>query len=243
MEGTKQEILNEIKSLMVSIQTQVSELEMKLSALEQMVDSDNGIEPEAISISLEDFDVSVDDLDVEELAPVEVEEVTVEEVAVEPEVEVAEEPEVEEGVDEPEVEEVVDEPVVEEDMPLFGAQETVADSFESIVRAKHKKSLLDSASSKKTVVDAMVSRRAWMSDMPGSEVRDVRSAISLNDRVLFINNLFSENPSFFQDAVNYINSAEDMDSVVEYFETNYPAWNMESEIVYRFMMAVRRKVR
>lgn len=234
MEGTKQEILNEIKSLMVSIQTQVSELEMKLSALEQMVDSDNGIEPEAISISLEDFDVSVDDLDVEELAPVEVEEVTVEEVAVEPEVEVAEEPE---------VDEVVDEPVVEEDMPLFGAQETVADSFESIVRAKHKKSLLDSASSKKTVVDAMVSRRAWMSDMPGSEVRDVRSAISLNDRVLFINNLFSENPSFFQDAVNYINSAEDMDSVVEYFETNYPAWNMESEIVYRFMMAVRRKVR
>jgi hypothetical protein len=243
MEGTKQEILNEIKSLMVSIQTQVSELEMKLSALEQMVDSDNGIEPEAISISLEDFDVSVDDLDVEELAPVEVEEVTVEEVAVEPEVEVAEEPEVEEVVDEPVVEEVVDEPMVEEDMPLFGAQETVADSFESIVRAKHKKSLLDSASSKKTVVDAMVSRRAWMSDMPGSEVRDVRSAISLNDRVLFINNLFSENPSFFQDAVNYINSAEDMDSVVEYFETNYPAWNMESEIVYRFMMAVRRKVR
>jgi hypothetical protein len=243
MEGTKQEILNEIKSLMASIQTQVSELEMKLSALEQMVDSDNGIEPEAISISLEDFDVSVDDLDVEELAPVEVEEVTVEEVAVEPEVEVAEEPEVEEVVDEPVVEEVVDEPMVEEDMPLFGAQETVADSFESIVRAKHKKSLLDSASSKKTVVDAMVSRRAWMSDMPGSEVRDVRSAISLNDRVLFINNLFSENPSFFQDAVNYINSAEDMDSVVEYFETNYPAWNMESEIVYRFMMAVRRKVR
>jgi hypothetical protein len=243
MEGTKQEILNEIKSLMASIQTQVSELEMKLSALEQMVDSDNGIEPEAISISLEDFDVSVDDLDVEELAPVEVEEVTVEEVAVEPEVEVAEEPEVEEVVDEPVVEEVVDEPMVEEDMPLFGTQETVADSFESIVRAKHKKSLLDSASSKKTVVDAMVSRRAWMSDMPGSEVRDVRSAISLNDRVLFINNLFSENPSFFQDAVNYINSAEDLDSVVEYFETNYPAWNMESEIVYRFMMAVRRKVR
>lgn len=243
MEGTKQEILNEIKSLMVSIQTQVSELEMKLSALEQMVDSDNGIEPEAISISLEDFDVSVDDLDVEELAPVEVEEVTVEEVAVEPEVEVAEEPKVEEVVDEHVAEEVVDEPMVEEDMPLFGAQETVADSFESIVRAKHKKSLLDSASSKKTVVDAMVSRRAWMSDMPGSEVRDVRSAISLNDRVLFINNLFSENPSFFQDAVNYINSAEDLDSVVEYFETNYPAWNMESEIVYRFMMAVRRKVR
>ena len=243
MEGTKQEILIEIKSLMVSIQTQVSELEMKLSALEQMVDSDNGIEPEAISISLEDFDVSVDNLDVEELAPVEVEEVTVEEVAVEPEVEVAEEPEVEEVVDEPVVDEVVDEPMVEEDMPLFGAQETVADSFESIVRAKHKKSLLDSVSSKKTVVDAMVSRRAWMSDMPGSEVRDVRSAISLNDRVLFINNLFSENPSFFQDAVNYINSAEDLDSVVEYFETNYPTWNMESEIVYRFMMAVRRKVR
>ena len=242
MEGTKQEILNEIKSLMASIQTQVSELEMKLSALEQMVDSDNGIEPEAISISLEDFDVSVDDLDVEELAPVEVEEVTVEEVAVEPEVEVAEEPEVEEVVDEPVVEEVVDEPMVEEDMPLFGAQETVADSFESIVRAKHKKSLLDSASSKKTVVDAMVSRRAWMSDMPGSEVRDVRSAISLNDRVFFINNLFDEDAQAFVNALSSINAMTSLDEVVEFITSQYPGWNLNSEIVYRFMMAVRRKV-
>ena len=34
------------------------------------------------------------------------------------------------------------------------------------------------------VIDMKASNPAWLKDMPGPEVKDVRSAISLNDRVL-----------------------------------------------------------
>ena len=39
-----------------------------------------------------------------------------------------------------------------------------------------------------------------------------------------------------------INSMASLDEVVEFVTAQYPDWNLNSEIVYRFMMAVRRKV-
>ena len=79
--------------------------------------------------------------------------------------------------------------------------------------------------------------------MPGSPVKDVRSAISLNDRILFINKLFDEDPIAFQEAIGKVNSFETFAQVVEYIITEHSDWNLESDTVYRFMMAVRRKVR
>ena len=34
-----------------------------------------------------------------------------------------------------------------------------------------------------------------------------------------------------------------LDQVVEYVREQFPSWDMGSELVYRFMMAVRRKIR
>ena len=79
--------------------------------------------------------------------------------------------------------------------------------------------------------------------MPGGAVKDIRSAISLNDRILFINKLFAEDPIAFQTAVGKLNTMESLEQVVEYVVAEHPDWNLESDIVYRFMMAVRRKVR
>ena len=86
-------------------------------------------------------------------------------------------------------------------------------------------------------------RQLWWTDMPGSPVRDIRSAISLNDRILYINTLFNEDPMIFQDAVNAINGLNSLREVVGYVKERFPQWNMDSEIVYRFMMAARRRVR
>ncbi|MGM9736705.1 MAG: hypothetical protein ACI3ZL_09875 [Candidatus Cryptobacteroides sp.] len=96
---------------------------------------------------------------------------------------------------------------------------------------------------REAVIDAMAQKQPWRTDMPGSPVKDIRSAISLNDRILFINTLFGENPMTFQAAVAAINSMESLDEVVDYVQANFPQWNMESEIVYRFMMAARRRVK
>lgn len=78
--------------------------------------------------------------------------------------------------------------------------------------------------------------------MPGTSVRDIRSAISLNDRVIFINQLFEEDAQAFVNALSDINQMTTLDEVVEYLAARYPQWNMNSDLVYRFMMAVRRKI-
>ena len=86
-------------------------------------------------------------------------------------------------------------------------------------------------------------RPLWWNDMPGSPVRDIRSAISLNDRILFINTLFNEDPATFQNVVNAINGMNSLEEVADYINSEFPQWDMDSETVYHFMMAARRRVR
>ena len=91
--------------------------------------------------------------------------------------------------------------------------------------------------------EVMAADCAWRKDMPGSPVRDIRSAISLNDRVIFINLLFKEDAQAFVDTLAKINTMETLDQAVEYICRTFPSWDMNSDLVYRFMMAVRRKVK
>ena len=93
------------------------------------------------------------------------------------------------------------------------------------------------------VIDLKADKPAWSVDMPGPDVRDVRSAISLNDRVMFIATLFREDSMLFQDVVGHINGMSDLNKVVAYLQSTFPEWDMNSDAVYRFMMAVRRKIR
>ena len=91
--------------------------------------------------------------------------------------------------------------------------------------------------------DVVMTDYAWKRDMPGSSVKDIRSAIGLNDRVRFINHLFKEDAQAFVNALSEINRMESLEDVVSYICVQYPEWEMGSELVYRFMMAVRRKIR
>ena len=144
-------------------------------------------------------------------------EVAEEEVAVE-----------EEPVAEPEV---ADDLPEDDDLPFFDEPEPVVETAaEPVVKSA-------------PIIDTMTDKQAWRTDMPGSPVKDVRSAISLNDRILFINKLFDEDPMAFQEAIGKVNSFETFAQVVEYISSEHSDWNLESDTVYRFMMAVRRKVR
>ena len=231
MENKEQQILSEIKSMMASIRVQLERLDAKMAELQQAVDPEQF---EAESIDLEIDEPIVEEQVVEEM-------VQEQEIPLAEEVEAAEEPAeepVEEVVEaEAEVEDLPEEdlPVEEapvDDLPFFDeepAPVTVAEKAESVA--------------KPTVNDAMAAQQAWRKDMPGSQVRDIRSAISLNDRIIFINYLFREDPMAFQDSLTRINQMESLDQVVEYICTDFPEWDLNSEVVYRFMMAVRRKVR
>ena len=92
------------------------------------------------------------------------------------------------------------------------------------------------------VIDAMLDKHAWRTDMPGTAVKDIRSAISLNDRILFINFLFNEDPMSFQETLTKLNSMASFDEAATYMMTAFPHWNWESDTVYRFMMALRRRL-
>ena len=124
-------------------------------------------------------------------------------------------------------EEALAEPEVELD--LFG---------EPVLRVNEKLG----AGRSRSVGEKMEQKEAWRTAMPGAAVKDVRSAISLNDRVLFIRELFGGDAGLFQKAVDDINAMGSLDEMVAYVNERHPGWDLDSDTVYRLMMAVRRKL-
>ena len=108
---------------------------------------------------------------------------------------------------------------------------------------KPKAAILDSKKAETAVMDVMAEKQAWRTDRPGSQVKNVISAISLNDRVLLINVLFREDPILFQSTISAFNGMTNLDEAISYIQTNFPDWDLNSDPVYRLMMAVRRKLR
>lgn len=244
----RNEIIEELRREIAEIKSRVAVLEDKLAALEN--DKADPVE----HIDLEQENILPD---IAEIADVEV---TVEAPTVEPaEEEIEDMPEEtavseEKAAQEPEAQEIDDMPEADvqdnagEDLPgddggsLFGGFGEVEPA---LGKTRAVKTVNDANSSRvhKTIGESHTGTRAWLNDMPGPEVKDIRSAISLNDRVMFISSLFREDSMLFQDVVSKINAQTSIDKVVSYLEETFPEWNMDSELVYRFMMAVRRKIR
>lgn len=236
MENRQQQILSEIQEMMSSIRTQLEKLDAKMSEFQQSFDTEG-----VISAPI-DIEIDEEYLNTEVVEQVELdipETVEVQEEVVEPEPEVEPEPVVVEPEPVVEPDPVAEEEPKEEvaaveedddDLPLFAEPESI---FEAAQKAQKPR---------KAMIDVMEDKEAWRTDMPGAPVRDVLSAISLNDRVQFINVLFDEDPSKFQQARARINSMNTLDEAVAYITSTFN-WDMGSQVVYRFMMAVRRKVK
>lgn len=157
------------------------------------------------------------------------------EVQAEPETE-AEPEQVAETEPEPKPEDLPE----EDEFSLFGgmAEEEEPKAKKTKAPSEHRQ-----YSGHKVIADQKYGNEAWRKDMPGPEVKDVRSAISLNDRVMFISTLFRDDSMLFQDVINKINALTTLEKAVQYLKENFPEWDMDSELVYRFMMSVRRKIR
>lgn len=97
--------------------------------------------------------------------------------------------------------------------------------------------------SRPSVADVLMRSRAWMTDIPGSSVQDIRSAISLNDRLYFIKTLFSDDPALFQSVVTELNGYSSFEDAARWLLDRFKGWDPDSDVIYRFMMAVRRKLK
>ena len=225
MENKEQQILSEIKSMMASIRSQLERLDAKMAELQQVVDPEN-FEADSVDINIDEpiEDVTAD------LPEIQDDDLPFDDVPVED----AADGSVQVDIEQP-AEEVVEETAAEEeddDLPgVFDEPAPVTIATKAEVTAKP------------TINDVMASEHAWRKDMPGTPVRDIRSAISLNDRVIFINLLFNEDAQAFVNALTRINSMETLDEAVDFISSEFPSWDLNSDLVYRFMMAVRRKVR
>lgn len=122
----------------------------------------------------------------------------------------------------------------EGDLPVFGIE--VDDEIDVVP-------IGEAHAASGAVMDKMAEKESWRTDIPGSSVSDIRSAISLNDRILFINTLFHEDPIDFKDTLAALNAMPSFDEGVKFVRERHPEWNTESDVVYRFMMAVRRKLK
>jgi len=86
------------------------------------------------------------------------------------------------------------------------------------------------------------SRMPWRLDKPGLAVKNIRSGISLYDRALFIGTLFKEDYALYDKTIGELNALATFEEAVDYVVTRFPDWNYKSDIVYNFMMAIRRKL-
>lgn len=235
------------KELLAELERGLSELKEKIAVMEKLIAEYNGTETsdseengevaEHIELVHEDFLPEISEAVQEETAPgiIAVEEGPAEAVLVESRPEIPAESETATG----------DLPAAEEDAPESVFGELWGESKPAPAKKPVPRTLNDvnAASVHKAVIDSRPDKPRWYTDIPGSEVKDVRSAISLNDRVLFICSLFRDDSMLFQDVVNRINSFPTLEKAVEYLSETFPEWDIYSDNVHRFMMAVRRKIR
>lgn len=251
MEKNSQELLEELVARLAEVRGQLDVIQSKVDELMNLTAQDAD-EPGDIDIDHEDFlsDIAVEVPVPEQIAaeaepageaePAEPEpaEATVEPDLPEPESSesvVANEPEEPADVQDAAAPVSVNADETSDVNSLFGAVEDVHKS--------HRKGLNDRAVSVKAVMDMKPEKPEWYTAIPGPEVKDIRSAISLNDRVMFITTLFRDDSMLFQDVVSKVNAMTSLDKVADYLTSTFPEWDMYSDMVYRFMMAVRRKLR
>lgn len=235
------------KELLAELERGLSELKEKIAVMEKLIaeynrtetsdSEENGEVAEHIELVHEDFLPEISEAVQEETAPgiIAVEEGPAESVLVESRPEIPAVSETATG----------DLPAAEEEAPESVFGELWGESKPAAAKKPAPRTLNDvnAASVHKAVIDSRPDKPRWYTDIPGSEVKDVRSAISLNDRVLFICSLFRDDSMLFQDVVNRINSFPTLEKAVEYLSETFPEWDIYSDNVHRFMMAVRRKIR
>ncbi|MBR5256935.1 MAG: hypothetical protein IKV62_09200 [Bacteroidales bacterium] len=226
MENNRTEILREIESELASLKRQVLALEEKVESLRQVSAKEESPVEES---DFTDMEIGISDLP-EVAAPV------VEAPVVEPVIEPVVEPVSEVIVDafpEPEPEPVVED--LPEPEPIPEPAPAPAPEPEPAPAPVQPKPA-------PAVPRPDTERLPWRLDKPGVSVKNIRSGISLYDRALFIGTLFKEDYALYDQTISELNGLSGLDEAVDYLLERFPDWNLKSDIVYNFMMAIRKKL-
>lgn len=72
-------------------------------------------------------------------------------------------------------------------------------------------------------------------------VEELRDAITLNDRLLFIRELFDYNQELYATTIERLNSLTSFEEAIEYCQKQFPEWEEESDSLERFNFALKRR--
>ena len=136
---------------------------------------------------------------------------------------------------------VGDIPVSPEDIPV-PSEDIPANIIEAEVVSSVANKEVDAPSETSPASNDETANLPWRKDNPGILVKNIRSGISLLDRAQFIGTLFKEDFALYDATIAELNNMETLDQAVAYVKANFPQWNLGSDVVYRFMMAVRKKL-
>ena len=89
--------------------------------------------------------------------------------------------------------------------------------------------------------DIDLSQPEWMLDEPGPRVYDLNDAITLNDKLFFINELYNGDAEQYYLCIQRLNEFTYFREALEYVRHAFTDWNEDSPEVYRFYMILRRR--
>ena len=231
MENKRTEILQEIEAELASLKQQVLALEEKVEAFRQLPPEEEAVEESDFT----DMEIGVSDLP-EAPAPV------VEEVAVQAEIEPVEMDITVDDLPEPVVEEAPAPSVEPEPAPAVEPEPVAVMEDLPEPEPVPEPATAPAPKPAPAAPRADTERLPWRLDKPGISVKNIRSGISLYDRALFIGTLFKEDYALYDKTIGDLNALSSLDEAVDYLLERFPDWNLKSDIVYNFMMAIRKKL-
>lgn len=129
------------------------------------------------------------------------------------------------------------------DENIFTIEDDDTNMFEIIVKENDKKPTIlgELFSSKGVIGEKGNNLPRWRTDRPGIKVNNIEEAISLNDRVYFLRELFGGDNEQYELTLERIDECNSFDDIVSEMRITFPNWDESSDAVYRFYMAIRRK--
>ncbi len=107
--------------------------------------------------------------------------------------------------------------------------EILADKFAGTKKFMHDR-LAENVSAKKDLSSVMKSR----------PISNIESAIGLNEKFLFIKELFAGNAHHYKETIDILNNASGYDEAINYIRQNF-SWDEEDPIVMQFLELVQRR--
>lgn len=158
------------------------------------------------------------------------------EVAPEPIVEVKQEPIVEQKP-EPIVEQ---EQTEKEDLTFIIEENTAPEVSEPEKPVEQPTAPIQKAEEPKKEAPVMKQATDLGSKLGQKPIKDIYSALTINERYLYRSQLFNNNQDFFMKSINTLNESKDFNTALGFIKGNF-SWDFENKDVQNFMSIVERR--